>query len=101
MKSSLDTFVMEDMVRDNIAWMIRVEERLLKDSAMAEDAVQEAFVSAFRGFDSFQNHSTLITATGVPEFREVAWRACSAPDAKLPDEVPEDLIKAILKERDH
>lgn len=57
-KSSLDTFVMEDMVRDNIAWMIRVEERLLKDSAMAEDAVQEAFVSAFRGFDSFQNHYT-------------------------------------------
>ena len=61
LNSPPDTIVMEDMVRDNITWMIRVAERLLKDHAMAEDAVQEAFVSAFRGFDNFQNSSTLKT----------------------------------------
>lgn len=38
---------------------------------------------------------------GYQRTLEISQAAFSAPDAKLPDEVPEDLIKAILKARDH
>jgi RNA polymerase sigma-70 factor (ECF subfamily) len=51
----------EAMVRNNIAWMISVADRLLGDRAMAEDTVQEAFISAFRGLEKFQNRSTMRT----------------------------------------
>ena len=51
----------EEMVRNNIGWMICVAGRLLGDHTLAEDVVQEAFISAFRGLDKFQNRSTLRT----------------------------------------
>ncbi|MGI9204903.1 MAG: RNA polymerase sigma factor, partial [Woeseiaceae bacterium] len=46
---------------DNIDWMLALAERLLRDRALAEDAVQEAFVSAFRGMDKFEGRSSLKT----------------------------------------
>jgi len=49
------------LVRDNIGWMLAVAQRLLKDRALAEDAVQEAFLSAFRGLDKFEQRSSLKT----------------------------------------
>lgn len=48
-------------MRDNIGWMLVVAQRLLKDRALAEDAVQEAFLSAFRGLDKFEQRSSLKT----------------------------------------
>ncbi len=49
------------LVRDNIGWMISVAQRLLGDRALAEDAVQDAFISAFRGLKDFQHRASLKT----------------------------------------
>jgi len=51
----------EKMVRNNIGWMISVAQRLLGDRALAEDAVQDAFISAFRGLNKFEHRSSLKT----------------------------------------
>lgn len=51
----------EEMVRDNISWMIAVSQKLLGDRALAEDAVQEAFLAAFRGLVKFEDRSSLKT----------------------------------------
>ena len=51
----------EALVRENIGWMLALAERLLRDRALAEDAVQEAFIAAFRGLDDFEGRSTLRT----------------------------------------
>ena len=57
----IDSTLSEDMVRNNIGWMIAVAQRLLTDRALAEDAVQEAFVAAFRSYHKFENRSSLKT----------------------------------------
>jgi len=57
----IDAQLAEDIVRNNIGWMIAVAQRLLSDRALAEDAVQEAFISAFRGLDKFKNRANLKT----------------------------------------
>ena len=51
----------EQLVRDNIAWMLKLAERLLGDRGLAEDAVQDAFISAFRGLDKFEGRASLKT----------------------------------------
>ena len=51
----------ETLVRENIGWMLQLAERLLLDRALAEDAVQEAFVAAFRGLEDYQARSSLKT----------------------------------------
>lgn len=58
---TIDASLAEDMVRDNIDWMIIVAQRLLSDRALAEDAVQDAFISAFRSYHKFENRSSLKT----------------------------------------
>lgn len=59
--ASANATLAEEMVRNNIGWMIGVAQRLLDDRALAEDAVQEAFISAFRGLDKFEKRSNLKT----------------------------------------
>lgn len=49
------------MVRDNIGWMLAVARRLLVDRALAEDAVQDAFITAFKGLPAFEGRSSLRT----------------------------------------
>ena len=51
----------ERLVRDNIGWMLALAGRVLRDRPLAEDAVQESFVLAFRGLDSFEGRSSLKT----------------------------------------
>ena len=51
----------EGFVREHIAWMLALSERLLRDPERAKDAVQDAFVSAFNGLESFEGRSGIKT----------------------------------------
>ncbi|MEX0317541.1 MAG: sigma-70 family RNA polymerase sigma factor [Ruegeria sp.] len=51
----------EHIVRDNIAWMLAVAQRILNDRAIAEDAVQLAFTKIHRSLDGFEGRSSLKT----------------------------------------
>ena len=49
------------LVHGNIGWMLALAERMLCDRGLAEDAVQEAFIDAFRRLESFEGRSSLKT----------------------------------------
>lgn len=51
----------ETLVRTQAARLLRVARRFLRDEEDARDAVQDAFVSAFRSIDRFAAGSTLAT----------------------------------------
>jgi RNA polymerase sigma-70 factor (ECF subfamily) len=51
----------EQLVRDNISWMLALAQRMMNDPILAEDVVQDAFVSAFRGLNNFEGRSSLKT----------------------------------------
>lgn len=51
----------EKLVREHIGWMLALAKRMLDDHALAEDAVQDAFINAFRALDSFEGRSSLKT----------------------------------------
>ena len=51
----------EQLVRDNIGWMLALAQRLLNNRTLAEDAVQDAFLDAFRALDTFEGRSSLKT----------------------------------------
>jgi RNA polymerase sigma-70 factor (ECF subfamily) len=51
----------EDLVRTQAGRLLRVARRFLRDEEDARDAVQEAFVSAFRSIDRFGGGSSLAT----------------------------------------
>ncbi|WP_299732264.1 sigma-70 family RNA polymerase sigma factor [uncultured Tateyamaria sp.] len=51
----------EDIVRGNIAWMLAVARRILRDPSMAEDAVQLAFAKIHRKLEGFEGKSRLST----------------------------------------
>jgi len=51
----------EKLVRENISWMLSLANRILRDTAQAEDAVQSAFANILKGLDGFQNRSALKT----------------------------------------
>ena len=51
----------ERLVRDHAGWMLSVARRYVKEDALAEDCVQEAFLSAFSNIDKFEGRSSLKT----------------------------------------
>lgn len=51
----------ERLVRDNAGQMLAVARRFLRSEEDRADAVQEAFLSAFRAIDTFAGHSSLST----------------------------------------
>ncbi len=51
----------ERMVKENIGWMLALAERMLGERALAEDVVQDAFLSAFRKLETFEGRSSLKT----------------------------------------
>ena len=51
----------ERLVRDHAGWMLSVARRYVKEDALAEDCVQEAFLSAFSNIDDFEGRSSLKT----------------------------------------
>ena len=63
----------EQMVQDNIGWMLALARRVLGERALAEDAVQDAFQNAFRALDGFQERASLKT-----------WLHRITVDARLP-----------------
>jgi RNA polymerase sigma-70 factor (ECF subfamily) len=56
-----DPVAYEWLVRAHIDRLLAVARRVLRSEADAQDAVQEAFLSAFRAIDSFQGESRLST----------------------------------------
>ena len=51
----------EQLVRENIGWMLALAQRLMGERALAEDAVQDAYMDAFRGLDKFAGQSSIKT----------------------------------------
>ena len=51
----------ERLVRDHVGWMLSVARRYVKEDALADDCVQEAFLSAFLNIDEFEGRSSLKT----------------------------------------
>jgi RNA polymerase sigma-70 factor, ECF subfamily len=51
----------ERFVRVNACWMLAVARRYVKDDGLAEDCVQESFVSALRSLDKFKERSEIKT----------------------------------------
>ena len=51
----------ERLVREHGPWMLGLSRRLLADEADAEDALQDAWIHAFRGIDAFEGKARLGT----------------------------------------
>jgi RNA polymerase sigma-70 factor (ECF subfamily) len=82
----------DKLVRDNIVWMVALAERMLGDRALAEDAVQDTFVSAFRALESFEHRSNIKTwlhritvNTCLMKMRQLKQRAEQSIDENLPE----------------
>lgn len=50
-----------ELVRTNTPWMLAVAKRISKDSAVAEDCVQEAYLKIFQNIGKFEERSSLRT----------------------------------------
>ena len=51
----------EALVRAHGGWMLKLAERLLRDRAAAEDAVQDALIRAINGLDKFEGRASVKT----------------------------------------
>ena len=51
----------EQLVRTHAGWMRSLARRILRDDALADDCVQEAFLKAFRNIERFEGRSSLKT----------------------------------------
>ena len=51
----------KQLVRDHAGWMLVLAERVVNDSALAEDVVQEAMINALKGLDRFEKKSSFKT----------------------------------------
>jgi RNA polymerase sigma-70 factor (ECF subfamily) len=54
-----DRQVCERLVREHGGWMLALAVRYVRDRALAEDCVQEAFLQAFRSIGEFEGRSAL------------------------------------------
>ncbi len=108
----------EKLVREHISWMLALARRMLGDHALAEDAVQDAFINAFRALDSFEGRSSLktwlhrITVNAcLTKMRQSRQRAEQVIDEYLPEydqyncriEAPWDHLASVddILENDH
>ncbi|MES0864239.1 sigma-70 family RNA polymerase sigma factor [Ruegeria sp. SCPT10] len=51
----------EDIVRQNVVWMLGVAQRILNDKSLAEDAVQTTFAKIHKKLHTFEERSSLKT----------------------------------------
>ena len=56
-----DNAAAEKLVRIHAPWMLVIARRLVGDSELAEDCVQEAFINVFRKIGDFEERSSLKT----------------------------------------
>ena len=54
-----DAAAHEALMRAHITYLLRVARNILRDDALAEDCVQEAFLSAFAKIDTFEGRSSI------------------------------------------
>jgi RNA polymerase sigma-70 factor (ECF subfamily) len=54
-----DAAASETLVRVNIGYLLKVAQPIVRDRALAEDCVQEAFINAFRNIESFEGRSSI------------------------------------------
>lgn len=90
--SENDDFDPEHMVRENISWMLALADQLLKSRELAEDAVQEALISAVKNIHQFEQRSTLKTwlhritvNVSLSKLRQIKRRAEQSIDDLLPE----------------
>lgn len=57
----LSSVEFEKLVRINIARMLAVANRILRDESLAEDAVQQAFGKVYEKYDTFENRANIST----------------------------------------
>jgi len=60
-KTALDARAFEEIMRKHNRMLFRTARAILRDDAEAEDALQEAYVQAFRSMDTFRAESKLST----------------------------------------
>lgn len=105
-----DLWLEEALVKWEVP-LIRTCYLLLRDAALAEDAVQETFVKAWRSFESYRqdaSEKTWLTRIAVNTCRDLMrgkWfvrvdrrvNADDLPEATVPFETPDDTVtKAVL-----
>ncbi len=56
-----DKAATEQFVRANLGWMLAVARRIVADSAIAEDVVQDAFSNIFKNLETFRGDAALKT----------------------------------------
>lgn len=81
----------EALVRSHGAWMLTVARRLVKDTALAEDCVQEALINALRKISGFEGRSSLkswlhriVVNQALMKLRAMGKRKESPIDEHLP-----------------
>jgi RNA polymerase sigma-70 factor (ECF subfamily) len=86
----------EELVRSNAGRLLAVARRYLKSEEDARDAVQEAFLSAFRSIDGFEGGSLL--ATWLHRITVNAALMKLRTRRRKPEESIEDLLPGFLED---
>lgn len=80
------------IVKEHIAWMLKLSEKILNDHALAQDTVQEAFLSAFHAYDTLKDESRLkpwlkriVVNAALMQLRQIKRRADHSIDDYLPE----------------
>jgi RNA polymerase sigma-70 factor (ECF subfamily) len=87
-----DPLAFERLVREHSPRMLTVARRFMKDDADAADALQDAFVSAFRAIGSFDGKSSLSTWLHSIVIRACLMRLRSRrrrPESRIDDLLPQ------------
>ena len=80
------------LVETHIAWMLTLAEKILNDHSLAQDAVQETFIKAFRAYDTLRDKSKvkpwlkrILVNTSLMQLRQIKRRSEQQIDDYLPD----------------
>lgn len=80
------------VVKEHIAWMLKLAEKILNDHALAQDTVQEAFLNAFHSYQSLRDESRLkpwlkriVVNAALMQLRQIKRRSDHSIDEYLPD----------------
>jgi RNA polymerase sigma-70 factor (ECF subfamily) len=89
----------ESLVRQEMPRLLAVTRRLLRNEEDARDAVQDAFVSAFRSFDGFEGECRVSTWLHRIAVNAALMRLRSR--RRKPEEPIEDLLPTFLEDGHH